>query len=492
MTRPTDPGREVVVDYVGEEPTIAWSNWWRARQEPRGTRDHSPWFLLAVVLTGLFATGFSVTILAVSLPDIADDLGSSTSVLTFAVTGPFLALALAMPVLGKLGDVHGHRRVYLLGLTGFAVATATTAFSWSSTSLIVLRVIAATAGAATGPASMAMIMHAFAPGERAKAMGWWSLVGAGAPVMGLVVGGPLVDAIGWRAIFIVQAPLAALAVLLGAFVLPETARTAHTTIDWWGAALLAVATVAGLGMLQFGGDVGWTQPPLLALVAVAVVAFVAFVHVERRAPMPLIPPVIMRRRNFGASVSAQWFANFGYMGGYIVTPLLVQEIFGFSVGQASLAMALRPLMFSLTAPIAGYVAVRIGERRCARFGTSLLVVSMATFLAASLCESLALVFVGLAIGGVSMGVAVPSLVTVAANDVESADLGVGNAAQQMVAQIGAVAGIQTLSSVSASGSNDAFALAYAIGGASAIMGALAALRVRDAERPERASAARTA
>src|SRR6185436_8662176 len=213
---------EMVVEVVGEESVVAWPLWWRARTERRRDGGHNPWLLLATVLTGLFATGFSVTILAVSIPEIADDLGSTTAVLTFVVTGPFLALALAMPLLGKLGDVRGHRRIYLLGLSGFAVATACTALAWSAPSLIALRVIGAVFGAATGPASMAMILHAFAPGQRAKAMGWWSLVSAGAPVMGLVVGGPLVDLIGWRGIFIVQAPLAAAAVVIGFFVLPET------------------------------------------------------------------------------------------------------------------------------------------------------------------------------------------------------------------------------------------------------------------------------
>lgn len=470
---------ELLVDFVGEEPTFAWPMWWRARAQERVTRDPSPWFLLAVVLTGVFATGFSVTILAVSLPEVADSLGASASILTFAITGPFLALALAMPVLGKIGDVHGHRRVYLLGLSGFAVATAATALAWDAPSLIAFRVIAAIAGAATGPASMAMIMHAFPPGERAKAMGWWSLVGGGAPVIGLVAGGPLVDAIGWRAIFVVQAPLAAVAVVLAAFVLPETTRGTGALIDWWGAALLAVAIVAGLGVLQFGGELGWTSPVLLAPLAVAALAFLAFLRVERRVAAPLIPPALVRRRNFGASVTSQWFTNFAYMGGYIVTPALVQEVFGFSVGQASFAMVIRPLLFSIAAPIAGYVAVRTGERRCALFGTALLVVGMAMFLAASVWEIVALVFAGLAVGGVAHGTSSPCLVTVAANDVAHEDLGVGNAAQQMVAQIGAVAGIQAMSAISVSHSSNGFAVAYAFAVAAAVASFLAALRVRD-------------
>ncbi|MFM8303691.1 MAG: MFS transporter [Actinomycetota bacterium] len=470
---------EYLVDFVGEEPTFAWPLWWRARRSEPDTRERSPWFLLAVVLTGLFATGFSVTILAVSLPEVADSLGASVSLLTFAVTGPFLALALAMPVLGKLGDVHGHRRVYLLGLSGFATATLATAFAWNAPSLIALRVVAAIGGAATGPASMAMVMHAFPHRERAKAMGWWSLVGGGAPVIGLVAGGPLVDAIGWRAIFLVQAPLAGLAVVLGAVVLPETTRRPSTDIDWWGAGLLATATVAGLGALQFGGEIGWTNPWLLVPVAVAGAAFAAFLRVERRVAAPLIPPMLLRQRNYGSSVAAQWCTNFAYMGGYIVTPVLVQEMFGFSVGQASFAMVIRPLMFSITAPFAGYVAVRVGERRCALFGTTLLVVAMATFFAASIGETLALVFVGLAVGGVAHGSASPCLVTVAANDVPHEDLGVGNAAQQMMSQIGTVAGIQAMSAVSVAHSAGGFATAYAIGVVVATGSVLATLRIRD-------------
>jgi EmrB/QacA subfamily drug resistance transporter len=478
----------MVVEVVGEESVVAWPLWWRARQATKTKRrrdgDRTPnrnpnrWLLLATVLTGLFATGFSVTILAVSIPEIADDLGSSTSVLTFVITGPFLAIALAMPLLGKLGDVRGHRRLYLVGLAGFSVATACTALAWSAPSLIALRVVAAFFGAATAPASMAMIMHAFAPGQRAKAMGWWSLVSAGAPVMGLVVGGPLVDLIGWRGIFIVQAPLAAAAVVVGFFVLPETARATRAAIDWKGAALLAVATISGLGALQLGGQVGWTEPLLLIPVAIAAVAGVAFVFAERSAATPLIPLGLVRRRNFGSSITAQALSNFGYMGGYIVTPILVQEIFGFSVGQTSFAMAVRPLTFSITAPIAGYVAVRVGERRCALAGSTLLVLSMVGFVLASLQESLALMFVSLAIGGLSQGVSVPSLVTVAANDIETQDLGVGNAAQQMMSQIGAVAGIQTMSSVSTSATTSAFAMAYTVGGIAAVGGFLASTRIR--------------
>src|SRR5439155_1755142 len=198
--------------------------------------DRYRWWVLWTALAGLFATGFTITILAVSLGDVARDLGASETALTWTVTGPFLALALSMPLFGKIGDVRGHRRVYLIGLAGFTVATFLTALAWNGSSLIAIRTLGAIPGAATGPASMALIMRAFPEEDRVKAMGWWSLVGAGAPVLGLVAGGPLVDAIGWRAIFLLQTPIALVALLVAIPILHETPRKERESIDYAGAA----------------------------------------------------------------------------------------------------------------------------------------------------------------------------------------------------------------------------------------------------------------
>src|SRR5918994_1614058 len=196
-----DPESPLVVEYPGGEevPAVAWPMLLRERLG-RHVResDRYRWWVLWTALAGLFATGFTITILAVSLGDVSRDLGAGETALTWTVTGPFLALALSMPLFGKIGDVRGHRRVYLLGLAGFTVATFLTALAWDGASLIAIRSLGAIPGAATGPASMALIMRAFPEEDRVKAMGWWSLVGAGAPVLGLVAGGPLVDAIGWR------------------------------------------------------------------------------------------------------------------------------------------------------------------------------------------------------------------------------------------------------------------------------------------------------
>lgn len=496
MEREREHEQPLVVEYPGGEevPVVAWPLLLRERLLRRvGKGDRYRWWVLWTVLAGLFASGFTITILAVSLGDVARDLGASETSLTWTVTGPFLALALSMPLFGKIGDVRGHRRVYLIGLAGFTVGTFLTALAWDGPSLIVIRVLAAIPGAATGPASMALIMRAFPEDDRVKAMGWWSLVGAGAPVIGLVAGGPLVDALGWRTIFLIQAPLALGALAVAFPVLHETPRSERESIDYSGAFVLAVAAVAPLLGLTLGNQSGWTEPIVLVLFGVTPIALVAFMAVERRAAHPLLPLEFFTRRNYTASLVAQFFSNFAYMGGFIITPLLMQRVFEFSVAETSLAMVCRPLTFSVSAPIAGYVAIRVGERRASVFGCVLIIVSMVCFALGASTETLALVFGALALSGLGLGASQPSLISSAANAVEPARLGVANAAQVMVTQIGVVAGIQVVSTVQGgSGSTGSFTLAYALGAAVAVAGVLGAVFVRSAERAERLEVVRAA
>lgn len=479
----------------GEEvPVVAWPLLFRHRIGHRvRSSDHYPWWVLVTVLAGLFATGFTITIMAVSLKDIAKDLGSSETALTWVVTGPFLALALTMPLFGKLGDLYGHRRVYLLGFAGFTVGAALTAIAWSGAALIAIRVLGSIPGAATGPTSMALIMRAFPEDDRVKAMGWWALVGAGAPVIGLVAGGPLVDAVGWRWIFVAQVPLSLIALLVGVLVLHETPRREKVPIDVAGAAALGVAVVAALLGMTLGAQVGWGHPAVIGLLFLAPVALWLFVRTERRAAEPLLPLDFFRHRDFTASLVAQGTSNFAYMGGFIITPLLMENRFGFSVAATSLAMVCRPLSNSLASPSGGYLAARIGERPTAIAGMLMIAVSMAVFAFAASAAVVGLVFVGLVLSGIGLGGSAPSLITVVANTVDAEDLGVANAAQQMVAMIGTVAGIQVLSTIQGGSEASApFTAAYLVGGGIAVVGVVASSFVRSSRTAARLRAAEAA
>ncbi len=428
--------------------------------------------------------GFTITVLAVAIPTISEDLGADETTLTWIVTGPFLAYALGMPILGKVGDRVGHRRVYLSGLALFVVFTGLTALAWNAGSLITLRVLGGFEGAATGPASMALIMHAFPPEDRVKAMGWWSLVGAGAPVIGIVAGGPIVEAVGWRALFLAQVPLAALAWLGAAFVLRETPGRATSRLDVRGAGLLALTVVPPLVALNVAEGLGWASPVTLALLAAGPIALIAFVRTERRVPDPVLPLGLFSRRNFSAPLVALGTGNFAYMGGFIISPLLLQNVFGYSLSATGLVMLFRPLSYSLSAPPAGYVAVRVGERAASITGTASIALSMLVFAVGVASESLALVVLALVLSGLGNGISSPSLVSSVANAVELSRQGVANAAQQMVALMGLVTGIQVLAAVQGGGDDgSSFVVAYIVGAAVAAVAVASSVFVRSAERP---------
>ncbi|OWY60843.1 hypothetical protein B7486_67005, partial [cyanobacterium TDX16] len=252
---------EVVVEAVGLEEVgaVPWPLLWRERVHGR-LRDHDRygWIVLVTALFGLLAVTFTITILAVSIPTIAEDFDTSTTSLTWLITGPVLAFAVVGPAVGKLGDNIGHRRVFVAGLAGAAIFAGFTALSWNAGSLIAFRVLGATFGAATGPSSLALINRTFPPSERSKVMGYWSLVIAGGPVLGVVVGGPIVEAFSWRWIFVAQLPLMLAAAAVAFMVLPETRRAERTPFDAIGSVVLGSSVLALLVALNQGPERGWS------------------------------------------------------------------------------------------------------------------------------------------------------------------------------------------------------------------------------------------
>jgi EmrB/QacA subfamily drug resistance transporter len=439
--------------------------------------------VLTVALFGLFSVGFTITILSVSIPRIADELGSDTSTITWVVTGPLLAFAVLGPAMGKLGDIHGHRRVYGLSMACVCLFAGLTAASWSAGALIAFRTLGAATGAAVGPASIAIINRLFPRDRRVQAMGYWSMVGAGGPVIGVVAGGPIVETFGWRWIFVAQVPLTLAGLLLALLVLPETERRERVAFDVKGAVVLAIGATSLLFAINRGPLWGWSDPLIVAGFVVAPVAIVAFALIERRVAFPLLPLAYVRRRNFSFAIATQTFTNFAYMGGFVITPIFLESVFGYPETRVGGLMIARPLAFAIAGPIAGAVAVRVGERASAVTGAGFVVASMVA-LSSVAPGSSDLVIVGLlALAGIGLGCSSPALAASIANAVDERDLGVAGAFQQMMTQLGVVVGIQVMQTVSvvrqtSSGEVGAYGEAYLVGGGVAALGLVCALFVQ--------------
>jgi EmrB/QacA subfamily drug resistance transporter len=443
--------------------------------------------VLVTVLSGLFSVGFTITILAVSIPTIADDVGSSKDVLTWVVTGPLLAFGVLGPAAGKAGDMWGHRRLYLIGTALAAVFSALTAMAPGAGSLIAFRVLGAAAGAAAGPASMAMINRLYPREERVRAMGWFSFVAAGAPVLGVVAGGPVVEHLSWRLIFVAQAPMLAVVCAISFAILPEVERTAKARFDAAGAFTLAVGVTSVLFALNRAGPLGFEHPAVVAGFVLAPVALFTFVVVERRAAEPLIPLEFFRRRNFVVPAVAQFFTNFAYMGGFIITPLFLQEVYAYGETRIGVISISRPIFYAVTAPVAGYLAVRVGERNAGVVGAAAVAASMLMLAGLGSSSPDLLIMGSLALSGVGLGASSPAMQASVANAVDDESLGVAGATMQLMMQVGIVTGIQLMQTLQVAredtvGLVGSYREAYLLGFLAAACALVAATFVRSTER----------
>ena len=452
-----------------------------ARLKERGT--YRRWVLITA-LVGMFATSFPVTILTVALGPIAEEFGVSRAFLTLVVAVPMLASAVSLPIFGKMGDLYGQRKVFLIGWALATVVAGTTAFAWSAVALIVLRTLTQVIGAATQPTSMALVMRAFPAEERVKAMGWWSLVGAGAPAVGLAIGSGLIELVGWRAIFAVQAILAVVPVVVATLILEESDRPkGRARFDLAGAATLAVA--AGGLMLAFtqSAEWGWGHPVVVTSLVLAPIAAALFVRVERRTDSPLLPLELLRRRNFVAPNVSGFFGGGAYMGGFVLAPILLETVLGWTTAGVALLVILRPLTYSLASPLGGQLGARAGERWGAVIGSSILAASMALYAVGAALRTSVLVAVALFVQGLGNGLARPSLTSSMANAVDEADLGIASASQRMLHPIGNAIGISLLIAVyGATNTSTAFARTYVVAFVIALVAVALASMVRDLPR----------
>ena len=439
-------------------------NWFfllrRRVQERAVASSRYPWWVLWSLLAGLFALNFTFTVFIVALPTVAAQFHTTVTVLTWTMVGPLLAYGLAAPLLGKTGDVYGHRRLYLFGLAGAMVSAVLTALSHDVTMLLLARTLDGVQGAATGTASGALINTVFSREERVKAMGWWSLVGAGGPVIGVSLGSPIIQAFGWRALFWFQLVLVVVAFAVVVVVLPRArglddegaaakarARAEFRRLDWIGSWSLSFAVTALMLGLSVGPSVGWTGTATIALFAASIVLGAVFVRRLRHAAHPLIPAHYFGRRNFALPMVLRACANFAYFGAFFLFPLVMEEGYHYSVARVGALAIARPLTFALASPVAGYVAIRVGERVSAVAGAAFLAASLGLFALLTPSSGVWLVMLALALSGLGMGVVMPSSSSVMANEVSASEFGVMSAAQLLAMQVGEVAGIQILETV---------------------------------------------
>ena len=292
----------------------------------------SRWLALYVLCLASLMIVLDVTIVNVALPSIRDDLGFSETSLAWVVNAYVLTYGGFLLLGGRLGDLYGHRKLFLIGISVFTLASLACGLATSQAFLIAARGVQGVGGAIASAVSLSLMVNLFTePGERAKAMGIFGFVAAGGGSLGVVLGGILTDTISWHWIFLVNFPIGVLVVLLSLRLLPkEHVRMADQRLDIGGAVTITGALMIAVYAIVNGDKNGWTSFETLGLLGVALAVFLVFLYIETTVDSPLVPLGLFKLRNLATAdvVGVLWAA--AMFAAFFLSAQYLQFVLGYS------------------------------------------------------------------------------------------------------------------------------------------------------------------
>jgi EmrB/QacA subfamily drug resistance transporter len=388
-----------------------------------------------------------MTIVNVALPDMSNDLDAGIGGLQWVLDAFLVSLAGLLLVGNGLADRFGRRRVFLLGLMGFAVTSVLAAIAGTVGELIAARALMGVAAACVMPPALSLLAVLFPPELRSRAAGVWSAVAGLGLALGPVLGGVLVDVAGWRWVFLVNVPFVLLAVPCGLRWLPESRRPGVPPIDIPGAALSTLALGGVVFALIEGVDAGWTSPAVLIAAITGVAAGVAFLATELRRRHPLFDVRVLARRRVAAGALAILGAYIATLGMLFVIPQYVQYVQDGSAFASGLEVAPFGLGLGLLASVSGRLVARFGSAGVLLAGLLTATAGFVPLLFLSAHGSAALILLGTALVGCGIGAMAPPATAVIMNDVGTEKAGDGAAVNQVARQVGGALGVAIVGSV---------------------------------------------
>jgi EmrB/QacA subfamily drug resistance transporter len=406
------------------------------------TDDNRKWWTLGAMCFALFMIMLDNTVVNVALPSIQKDLGASISGLEWTINGYTLSFAVLLATGGRLGDIFGRRRMFMTGVTIFAVSSATAGFAPDETSLVVSRVVQGVGAALMMPGTLSIITNAFPPEERGKAMGTWAGVSALALAIGPVLGGFLTEHVSWRAIFYINIPVAIGAVAATLFAVRESRDTSvGRDVDYAGVAVLTAGLTALVLALVEGNSWGWGSTEIIALLAVAAIALPTFVFVENRVKAPMVQFDLLSDRNFLGAVVVALIITFAMMGVFFFLALYMQDILNYSPLEAGVRFLPSTLMIVGVAPVAGRLADRFGPRWLIAGGLTLVAASLFTFSGIAVDSGYLELLPGFMLLGIGVAMTMSPMTSAAMNAVPVQKAGIASGVLSMFRMVGGSLGI---------------------------------------------------
>ena len=332
----------------------------------------NPWIIATSVMLSTFMEVLDTTVVNVSLPHIAGSLSATVDESTWALTSYLVANAIVLPITGWLANYFGRKRLLMTAVVGFTTASFLCGLAPNLPALIIFRIIQGACGGGLQPISQAVLLEAFPPRDRGKAMGFWGLGIVVAPMLGPVLGGWLTDNYSWRWVFYINIPVGILALVMTQLFIfdPPYIKRGSSRVDYWGIGMLAVGVGALQIVLDKGQEEDWFSSDwITALAVIAAVALVVFVLYELfGSDHPVVDLHVFRERTYATGVFLMTVLGFVLYGSLVLLPILLQTLLGYPALQAGIAMAPRGLGSFIAMPIVGIIMAKFDPRKLLTLG----------------------------------------------------------------------------------------------------------------------------
>jgi EmrB/QacA subfamily drug resistance transporter len=424
---------------------------------PRTEPDPRRWWALALLCGAFFMVILDAAIVTVALPSIEKELDFSAQGLQWVVSAYALTFAGLLLLGGRAADLLGRRRVFMVGIVLFTLASLLCGLAWSDTALIGARAFQGIGAAVMTPTALSIITNTFEEGaERNKALGIWGALGGIGATTAWLIGGPIVDGLGWEWIFFINIPVGLAALALSPLLLRESrAPTANRSYDPAGAVTITGALALLVYAIVEAPDTGWGDPQTIGLLAGSAFLLAAFAAIESRQRAPLVPLRIFRSRTIvGANAVMLVFGTLPYGLGFVLT-LYAQQVLGYSAVKFGLTSLVFPAMAAVGSIAGQSIVLRIGFRPVAAVGMALMGGGALLLTQVSVGGSyFGDVFFGLLVFGPGVGLAFVTASIAALAGVPERESGLASGLSNTSFQIGAALGVAVVTTVAVTRTQD--------------------------------------
>ncbi|GAA4059666.1 DHA2 family efflux MFS transporter permease subunit [Nonomuraea soli] len=410
----------------------------------------NPWLTLLAVCLGVIMVMLDGTVMGIAAPVMGAELGATLQDMQWVTNGYLLALAVFLITAGKLGDLFGHKRVFLIGVAGFAISSLAIALSSGVTMLIVFRVLQGLFGALLQPAALALLRGAFPKEKLGQAMGAWGAIIGLSSAAGPILGGLLVENVSWQSVFYINVPVGIIALIMGIVIIKEKRTSILGKVDWLGVVLLSGMMFSLVWMIIKAPEWGWGDAMTLGWLAATVVLGAGFVWWQSKAREPLIPLSLFKNRSISIGTFLMMMVAFAMFGAMFFLGFFFQGVHGLTPLDAGLRMLPMSAGMIVASPLAAVLLGKLGPKITMAAG--LLVTAVAMFLMSQLTVDASFLATGLPFLLLAFGLS-PVFVGATEIIVGNAPMELAGAAgglQQSAMQVGGALGTAILGAVMSS------------------------------------------